>query len=317
MTSRLPPITALRAFEAAARLENFSRAADEIHVTHGAVSHQVRALETFVGAPLFTRQGRGVVPTGDGRALAAAIRAGLAQIAEAAQSIRRRASSNRLAISVLPSFGSRWLMPRIGGFMAEHPDWSVNIDSSPDLVDFARDDVDIAVRFGRGPWHGLHGERLMEDTYVMVASPSLNRGRLPKRPADLVDYPLLRADREPWDAWCAAAGVDLELPDRGVGYEDMGVMLQSAIDGLGVMLTRRAIAATAIEMGTLRQLFDVAAPSASAYWLVWPEDRVPSDRLLAFRDWIHAEAARSVERPSTAAREPADRKTAARKRSPR
>ena len=297
MVNRLPPITALRAFEAAARLENFSRAADEIHVTHGAVSHQVRALEAFVGASLFTRQGRGVALTGDGRALAAAVRSGLAQIAEAAQAIRRRAQSNRLSISVLPSLGSRWLMPRIGRFMAEHPDWSVNIDSSPALTDFARDDIDIGLRFGRGPWRGLHSEQLMEDTYVMVASPSLNGGRLPKRPSDLVDYPLMRADREPWDAWCAAAGVDLELPDRGVGYEDMGVMLQSAVDGLGVMLTRRAIAATEIEKGTLRQLFDIEAPSDAAYWLVWPEDRVPSDRLLAFREWIHAEAAMPVERP--------------------
>ena len=313
MMNRLPPITALRAFEAAARHENFSRAADEIHVTHGAVSHQVRALETFVGVRLFTRQGRGVVLTGDGRALAAAIRTGLAQIAEAAQSIRRRASSNRLTISVLPSFGSRWLMPRIGRFMAEHPDWSVNIDSSPTLVDFARDDVDIAVRFGRGPWRGLHGELLMEDTYVMVASPSLNGGRLPKRLADLADLPMLRTDREPWDAWCAAAGVDLKMPDRGVGYEDMGVMLQSAIDGLGVMLTRRVIAATEIERGTLRQLFDVEAPSDSAYWLVWPEDHAPSDRLLAFRDWIHAEAARSAERPPANARNRAGRKAASKR----
>ena len=182
-------------------------------------------------------------------------------------------------------------MPRIGRFMAAHPDWTVNIDSSPALTDFARDDVDIAVRFGRGPWRGLHCERLMEDTYIMVASPSLNGGRLPKRPADLADWPMLRTDREPWDAWCAAAGVDLALPDRGVGYEDMGVMLQGAIDGDGVMLTRRAIAATELEKGTLRQLFDIAAPSDAAYWLVWPEDRAPSDRLLAFRDWIHAEAA--------------------------
>lgn len=313
MTNRLPPITALRAFEAAARLENFSRAADEIHVTHGAVSHQVRALEAFVGAPLFTRQGRGVVLTGDGRALAAAIRTGLAQIAEAAQGIRRRAVSHRLSISVLPSFGSRWLMPRIGRFMAAHPDWSVNIDSSPALTDFARDDIDIGVRFGRGPWRGLHCERLMDDTYIMVASPSLHGGRLPKRPADLADYPLLRADRGPWDAWCAAAGVDLALPDRGVGYEDMGVMLQSAIDGLGVMLTRHAIAATELERGTLRQLFAIAAPSEAAYWLVWPEDRPPSDRLLAFRDWIHAEAAVPVARPAVPARKTPARRASGRR----
>jgi len=118
MPVRFPPLAALRAFEAAARLESFSRAADEIHVTHGAVSHQVRALEDFIGVPLFMREGRGVVLTGDGRTLAAEIRAGLAQIGAAAEAIRRRARSNRLTISVLPSFGSRWLMPRIGRFMS-------------------------------------------------------------------------------------------------------------------------------------------------------------------------------------------------------
>ena len=132
----------------------------------------------------------------------------------------------------------------------------------------------------------------MDDTYVMVASPSLLEGRPPKRPADLSRYPLLRADRAAWDLWCTATGTTLAFPERGVEYEDMGVMLQSAIDGAGVMLARRSIAALEIERGTLRALFDVAVPADAAYWVVWPEDRTPSDRVLAFREWIHAEAAR-------------------------
>lgn len=290
MSNPLPPLAALRAFEAAARLENFSRAADEIHVTHGAVSHQVRALEEFVGVRLFTRQGRGVVLTPDGRTLAIAIRAALAQIGEAARAIRRRTQSNRLSISVLPSFGSRWLMPRIVGFMAAHPGWTINIDSNPALTDFARDETDVAIRFGRGGWRGLSAELLMEDEYILVASPTLARGRLPKHPSKLSDYPLLRADPDAWTAWCQAAGIDLDVPTTGVDYEDMGVMLQSAIDGHGIMLTRRAIAAIELERGTLVELFGIAAPSAAAYWLVWPEDRPVSDRLAAFRDWIVAEA---------------------------
>ncbi len=297
MTTALPPLAALRAFEAAARLESFSRAADEIYVTHGAVSHQVRALEAFVGAPLFTREGRGVVLTGDGRALAAEIRAALAQIGAAAQTIRRRAQSNRLTISVLPSFGSRWLMPRIGRFMSAHPGWEINIDSSSALADFARDGIDVAVRFGRGPWPGLHCEWLMDDEYILVASPTLNRGRLPKRPDQLGQYPLLRADAEPWKAWCAALGIELKNPDTGVGYQDMGVMLQAAVEGQGMMLTRRAIATTELEKGTLVQIFDIAVAAESAYWIVWSEALPAADRVLAFRDWMMLETAASREKP--------------------
>ena len=291
MTDSLPPLAALRAFEAAARLENFSRAADEIFVTHGAVSHQIRALEADVGVPLFTRRGRGVALTADGRVLAAAIRAGLAQISEAAQGLRRRAQSNRLSITTLPSFGSRWLMPRIVRFMSTHPDWAINIDSTAALVDFARDGVDIAIRFGVGPWPGLHCERLMGDEYILVASPTMNRGRLPKKPSELVDYPLLRSDAEPWTTWCTAAGITLKRPDRGVGHEDMGVMLQSAIDGHGILLARRAIAAAELEKGTLVALFGIAAPSLSSYWIVYPEEPPATPRMLAFRDWLVAEAA--------------------------
>ena len=304
MTRSLPPLPALRAFEAAARLESFSRAADEIHVTHGAVSHQVRALESFLGVPLFGRQGRGVTLTSEGRALAATVRRSLAEIADAAQAIRRRAQSDRLSISVLPSFGSRWLMPRIGRFMAIHPDWTINIDSSPRLVDFVRDDVDVGIRFGPGRWPGVHAELLLEDEYILVASPTMNRGRLPRRVDALGDHPLLRADEEPWRAWCDAAGITLKLPDQGVEYQDMGVMLQKAIDGEGVMLTRRAIAAHELEKGTLVQLFDIATPAGAAYYVVWPGAEAPSDRVVAFRDWLVAEAAgpkiggRTARRPS-------------------
>ncbi len=297
MATPLPPLAALRAFEAAARLESFSRAADEIYVTHGAVSHQVRALEAFVGAPLFMREGRGVVLTGDGRALAAEIRAALAQIGAAAQAIRRRAQANRLTISVLPSFGSRWLMPRIGRFMSAHPGWEINIDSSSALADFARDGIDVAVRFGRGPWPGLHCEWLMDDEYILVASPKLNRGRLPKRHDQLGQYPLMRADAGPWKAWCAAAGIELKNPETGVDYQDMGVMLQAAIEGQGMMLTRRAIATTELEKGTLVQIFDIAVPSKSAYWIVWSEAMPASDRVIAFRDWMMIETATSREKP--------------------
>jgi LysR family transcriptional regulator, glycine cleavage system transcriptional activator len=301
MPMRLPPLASLRAFEAAVRLESVSRAADELYVTHGAVSHQIRALEEHVGTPLFTRQGRGVAPTHDGRTLAAAVRAAFEQIETATETVRRRAQSNRLSISSLPSFGARWLMPRIVRFMGKHPEWSIAIDSSPSLTDFARDGVDIAIRFGRGPWPGLEAEWLMDDEYILVASPTLKRGKLPTSPSQLADWPLLPADPEPWNAWCEAAGIDLARPAKGFAYEDMGVMLQGAIDGHGIMLARRAIAAAELEKGTLVELFGISTPSPSSYWLVWPTEPPLSERATAFREWLHAEVApgRRKLRPST------------------
>lgn len=185
-------------------------------------------------------------------------------------------------------------MPRIAGFMAAHPDWQIVIESTPLLVDFAREDVDVGIRFGPGPWPGLERVHLMDDEYLLVASPSLFGKKPPKRIADLDRHPILRADDDAWIAWCAAAGVALKAPDTGVDYQDMGVMLQAAIEGQGVMLSRRAVAAAELEKGTLVQLFDVTVPAEAAYWLVWPSTREPGERLVAFRDWILAEAAKTA-----------------------
>ena len=292
MTQHLPPLSSLRAFEAAARLESFSRAADEIHVTHGAVSHQVKALEEFLDATLFRRASRRVVLTDDGRFFAERVRSALNQIGEAAGSLKRRKQPNRLTISVLPSFASRWLMPRIGRFMALHPDLEVQVEATASLSDFARDNVDVAIRFGRGPWPGVHAERFMDDAYLMVCSPKLNRGHLPKRPQDLARFPLLRTLREEWDQWCKAAGIDLPPPTGGVEFDDAAMMLHQVVEGHGVSLARRSIAEGDIARGTLVQLFDITVPSQNSYYLVWPENITPSDKILAFREWLLKEKRR-------------------------
>ena len=174
MSNRLPPLAALKAFEAAARLGSFSRAAEDIHVTHGAVSHQVKALEALVGAPLFARNGRRVTLTADGKALADRVRAALRDITEAMESVSRRDRNKQLTVSMLPSFAARWLMPRLGRFMEKHPDIPVNVHASLALADFARDGVDMAVRFGQGGWPNLEAEKFMDDERFPVASPRLN-----------------------------------------------------------------------------------------------------------------------------------------------
>ena len=292
MTERLPPLNALRAFEAAGRLESFSQAAAELHVTHGAISHQVKALEEHLGVALFLRNGRRVVLTGEGRIFAEQIRSALNQISEAAALLKRRTRPNRLTISVLPSFASRWLMPRIGRFMALHPGLEVQVEATAAMTNFVRDGVDVAIRFGRGPWPGVHAERFMDDHYLMVASPKLNRGRLPKRPQDLVRFPLLRTLREEWAAWCKAAGIDLPQPTGGVEFDDAAMMLHQVVEGHGISLARRSIAEGDIARGALVQLFDVTVPSQHSYYLAWPENVAPSDKILAFRDWLLKEKRR-------------------------
>lgn len=287
---RLPPLHALRAFEAAARLESFSRAAEELHVTHGAVSHQVRALEEFLGAALFARNGRRVALTGDGRAFAERVRAALREIGEAANSFRRPERANRLTVSLLPSFAARWLMPRIGRFMAKHPEISVNVHASLALVDFERDEVDLAIRFGRGDWPRVEAEKFMDDEYFPVASPRFNRGRLPARPAELAQYRLVTSDDEPWAPWFRAAGVKLAEPEGPI-FSDSSMVVQAAVDGRGIALARRSIAEGDLAAGNLVRLFDIAIPASGSYYLVRPEGP-PSEKVAAFRTWMLEEKRR-------------------------
>ena len=290
MSTNLPPLSGLRAFEAAARLESFSRAADEIHVTHGAVSHQVKAMEAFLGVSLFVRNGRRVLLTGEGRIFADRIRAALRDIGDAAESISRRDRDNRLTVSMLPSFAARWLMPRLGRFMEKYPQIAVNVHASLALVDFARDEVDIAVRFGRGGWSKVHAEKFMDDERFPVASPRLNRGRLPQRPADLAKCRLLSTDDEPWTPWFKAAGVKLPDPKAPM-FNDAAMMVQAAIDGRGIALARRSIVEGALATGDLVRLFDIAVQVEESYYLVWPEGK-PLAKVLAFKEWMLAEKKR-------------------------
>lgn len=290
MANRLPPLGALKAFEAAARLDSFSRAAEEIHVTHGAVSHQVKALEGLVGVPLFARNGRRVTLTADGKVLADRVRAALRDISEAMESVARRDRNNQLTVSMLPSFAARWLMPRLGRFMEKHPDIPVNVHASLALVDFVRDGADMAVRFGRGGWPNLEAEKFMDDQRFPVASPRLNRGKLPTRPVELAKFRLLSTDDEPWTPWFRAAGVNLPEP-KGTMFNDAAMMVQAAVDGRGIAFARRSISEGDLAAGNLVRLFDIAVKAEASYYLVWPKGK-PSAKVLAFRDWMFAEKKR-------------------------
>jgi LysR family glycine cleavage system transcriptional activator len=289
---QLPALNAIRAFEAAARHENFSRAADELYVTHGAVSHQVRALEEELGVQLFARNGKRLCLTDAGMRYAQQIRTALMVIADATREVRASDRGRRLVVSMLSSFAARFITPRIGTFIERHPEIDVELQSTNSLTDFARDDVDLAIRFGSGTYPGLHVEPLFEEVFFPACSPTLNGGKLPKTPADLVHYNLLRSDDELWRPWFDAAGLDtLTEPKRGILYQDSSNLLLAAIDGQGIALVRRSLAVHDLLDGRLVRLFDIDGQSPWHYFFVCPPPLVNTPRVQAFRTWILEEVA--------------------------
>lgn len=289
MAHRLPPLATLRPFEAAARLESFSKAADELHLTHGAVSHQVRALEEHLGAPLFLRHGKRVTLTPAGRAFAERIRAALAEIALAADVARAGRNDNSLTISVLPSFASRWLMPRLMRFMDANPDIQVNVLANSAMANFGADGVDLGIRFGVGPWPPLVCERVLEDEAFPVASPKFNRGRLPKTAKELLGLRIIREDRDYWKDWFEAAGIEVEVPLGGASFSDASYSLQSAIRGEGVALTRRSLVGDDIEQGRLVRLMPLTVKLKESYWIVYPKELAEARKVKTFVAWMKAE----------------------------
>lgn len=290
MTRRLPNFSALRAFEAAARHENFSRAAEELHLTHGAISHQVRGLEAELGRQLFVRNGRQVKITNDGLKFAQFLGKAFADIAAATDAMRAAAINQRLTITSIPSFAARWLAPRLGRFIELHPDIEVVLQSSGHMQDLAREGVDVGIRFGRGNYPGMVVLRLMGDVYYPVVSPHYRGGQLPAAPAELTRHTLLRST-ERWTPWLHAAGLDLAEPSGGLMFEDLSMLIRSAADGNGVALVRHVVAMQEIASGQLLRLFDIATPSPDEYYFVTPPNAAGKPQVLAFRDWLLEEIA--------------------------
>ncbi|MBN3787457.1 transcriptional regulator GcvA [Burkholderia sp. Ac-20353] len=287
---KLPNLGTLKAFEAAARLESLSRAADELHVTNSAISHQIRALETDLGMMLFRRDGKRVTLSENGRRYASQIRAALFDIAAATESMRAGDRERRLKISLLPSFASRWMTPRIGRFIERHPEIDVELLSTHAITNFNRDDVDVVLRFGDGDYPGLFTELLLEEAFFPACSPSFNGGNPPQTPADLINAPLLRNDYEMWASWFHAAGLQgAAEPRRGVLFQDSSILMQAVMDDRGIGLVRRSLAMQEVADGNLVRLFDVDAPSPWAYWFVCPPQMLDLPRVQALRKWLREE----------------------------
>jgi LysR family glycine cleavage system transcriptional activator len=289
---RLPSLKALRAFEAAARHGSFSRAADELGVTHAAVSHQIRALEEELGAALFHRTGRAVELTERGAKLLPVLTAAFDQLAEGWAQTGARDNA-ALTVSVEPSFAARWLVLRLGKFHRAHPDIELRLMPSSDVVDFAREDVDIGVRYGLGHWPDAIAEKLFEATVYPVCAPSLIDPKKPiRKPEDLKHYPLLHEETmQHWLAWLEGAGVkNPRWAAKGPLFIEASLALQAAAGGQGVALANDTLAMADLAEGRLVRLFEFEMPDEEAYWLVYPERSAAKPRVQAFRNWIREEA---------------------------
>ena len=277
MIPYLPPIQTLRAFEAAARHLSYSRAAQELSLTHGAISQHIARLEQDLdGVRLFVRQGQRMILTDAGQLLVLEVREGLSTLAQAFNNARarpRRAStSSPLTISVLPSLAARWLVPKLAGFQQAHPHVDIAIRPTTALAALdGRDGIDLAIRYGPGEWPGLRVRKLMKSVVFPVCSPDLLAGRTLASPADLLGMPLLRSPRQKWRPWFHAADLDWPEPTQGTLYDDSGLLLQAAAAGQGVALARGVLAAEELAAGRLVRVGELAIEDSASWFLVWRE----------------------------------------------
>ena len=294
---RLPPLNALRAFEAAARHLNFSRAADELSVTPGAVSQQIQNLEDYVGAALFKRTPKGLLLTDAAQTALPALREAFDRLAEAASLLTAAVDGRRLTLTAPPSFAAKWLVPRLGAFEQAHPQVDVWLSAAIELVDLAAGEVDVAIRYGAGRYPGLEVHRLFAETVIPVASPDHLAAQPLLTPGDLANHVLLH-DGSPdlddscpdWTMWLAARGLKGIDSMRGPRFNQSSLVIEAAVNGRGVALAKRTLAAADLEAGRLVAPLQIATAVDFAYYLVHPKAKGRLPQVKAFISWIAAQA---------------------------
>jgi LysR family transcriptional regulator, glycine cleavage system transcriptional activator len=293
MTSRLPSLNGLRAFEAAARHLSFTNAATELNVTQTAISHQIRRLEEELGIQLFVRQNRALALTPQARDYLPGVRAAFNDLRLATDRLLRKDNDHVLTVSTLASLAAKWLLPRLSAFQEAHPGIDVRITTSTALVDFRSGDVDAAIRYGRGDWPGLHADWLMADQLFPVCSPALLTGKHPLRcPEDLRDHVLLHtsnANSDDWRLWLTAAGLPANISRQpGLTFDLILMTVQAALDGIGVAMGRTSYVEADIAKGRLVVPFKITLPANAGFYLVCPEATADTPKLAAFRQWLVA-----------------------------
>ncbi|MGE0714546.1 MAG: transcriptional regulator GcvA [Alphaproteobacteria bacterium] len=294
---RLPPLNALRAFEAAARHASFTKAAGELFVTPAAVSHQVKALEDFLGMALFRRERNGLQLTDSGRAYLPGIREAFERLIEAMDELAAVGQHGVLTVSVAPSFAAKWLVPRLDGFQAAHPDIDVRISASMGLTDFSVGDVDLAIRYGAGVYPGLEAELLVRDTVYPVCSPELINCEAPLTVPEMLRAHTLLHDDSPdgddtcptWPMWTKAAGLTGIDAHRGPRFNQASLVLEAAILGRGVALAKSTLADADIASGRLVKPFDLSLPVRFAYYMVHPRAKGLLPKVQLFKEWLRTQ----------------------------
>lgn len=292
---RLPPTAALRAFESAARHLSYTRAADELHITQSAVSHQIRHIEEMWGLKLFLRQGRNLVLSEAGQALAPIVRDFINRMTGKLKELKLGSDRASLRVSLLQSFAFKWLVPRLGQFTQQEPNINVWISTTEDIVDFSMNEVDAGIRLGRGGWAGSYETLILREYVFPVCSPRfLARAQPPQTPEDLLHYPLIyrhSVDICPrWRDWFEDAGVELKSLPKGSKFPDTSMAVQAAIDDFGIALARSAHVQDDLAAGRLVKLFDVYSPSSVAYYFVCMKGREGEPNIKAFYEWVCSEA---------------------------
>ena len=294
--ANLPPLSAIRAFEAAARHGSFTKAAEELGMTQAAISYQVKLLEDRVGTPLFLRQARKVVLSEAGKRLAPGIEEAFQRLGAAFASLRET-DQNVLSMTVVSTFCTNWLVPRLGSFQLAHPNIAVRLDASARTVDFTKEDFDLGIRGGKGVWPGLKSHPLIPLDMTPLASPEfLARVGKINEPADLLKLPLLDWDDICWRQWFKVAGVDDPKFNGGpyIAAPTQQMLGLAAVAGQGIAMLTPAFFPTELKSGRLVRVSDITYRDEQRYWLVYPEDRAKSPKIRAFREWLLAEVAEDM-----------------------
>jgi LysR family glycine cleavage system transcriptional activator len=292
MTRKLPPLNSLRAFEAAARHLSFTRAADELFVTQAAVSHQVKSLEDYLDRPLFVRSPRNLQLTEYGQRLLPVLEESLDNMAEVIKNLRLEESRGMVKIRLAPSFSAKWLSPKLMDFWQLYPEVSLSMYHGNQAVDFAREDIDLAVTYGRGYWPGVDSYPIMQLDYFPVASPAYLASRPPiKSPAQMAEYYLLHdIDHETWVAWYRQVGLPDITLKSGYIFDDTNVLIQGALDGQGFALCSSQFVSDHLQSGRLVKVFDDALETDYAYYVCCPPSHLTRPGVREFRDWMVAQS---------------------------
>ncbi len=287
MSRRLPPLNSLRAFEAAARHLSFTKAAEELFVTQAAISHQIKALEDFLGVQLFIRRNRKLLLTDEGQLYWPKIRDIFEKLVNATEQVKAQGATGSLTVCVIPTFATLWLIPRLAEFGELHPEIEVRIKASDVEVDFVREDIDIAIYYGKGEYDGLCCDVLFEEHLTPVCSPDFPQKKNLKTPEDLKNVTLLHdATTEEWRTWLKSAEVTGVNLDHGPVFSHSGMVLQAARHGQGIAMGHSVLSQMDIETGRLIAPFDIVVDSGHSYDLVCPENSYDRPKVVAFREWL-------------------------------